>query len=85
MIEICINKGGIKMKPVYKCEYCDKMGTKEEIKEHEEQCYYNYDRKSCWTCKHRDPKSLMRFKCLLEKEIPENFCKVFRSLKIQKI
>lgn len=60
------------MKPVYKCDYCDKMGTKEEIKKHEAACMYNYDRHSCWTCKHRDPKSLFGFKCLLEKEIPAN-------------
>ena len=41
------------MKPVFKCDYCDKMGTEEEIREHEEKCTENYDKKSCYTCKHR--------------------------------
>lgn len=69
------------MKPVYRCEYCDHMGTEEEVRMHEEKCIYNYDRKSCWTCKNRDPKSLMRFKCLLGTEIPEGhmceFCSAY--------
>ena len=60
------------MKPVYKCEYCDQMGTKEKIEKHEVECIFNYDRKSCWTCKNRDPNSLFKFKCLLGKEIPEH-------------
>ena len=59
------------MKPVYKCEYCTHMGIEDEVREHEIKCYYNYDRKSCWTCKHRDPKSLIRFECLLGTEIAE--------------
>ena len=59
------------MEPVYKCGYCSYMGTVEETSEHEMQCIYNYDRKSCWTCKHRDPNSLMKFKCLLGTDIPE--------------
>jgi hypothetical protein len=48
------------------------MGTEDEIREHEIKCYWNYDRKSCRTCKHRDPKSLMQYKCLLDVDIPEN-------------
>jgi hypothetical protein len=59
------------MKQVYRCEYCDYMGTEDEVREHEIKCYWNYDRKSCWTCKHRDPNSLMRFKCLLGTEIAD--------------
>ena len=59
------------MKPVYRCEYCDHMGTEDEVREHEINCYWNYDRRSCWTCKHRDRSSLMRLKCLLGTEIPE--------------
>ena len=58
------------MKPVYRCEYCDHMGTEDEVREHEIKCYYNYNRKSCWTCKHRDHSNLMMFKCLLGTEIP---------------
>jgi hypothetical protein len=45
------------------------MGIEDEVREHEVKCYYNYDRKSCWTCKHRDPNSMMQFKCLLGTEI----------------
>ena len=59
------------MKPMYRCEYCDHMGTEDEVREHEAKCIYNYDRNSCWTCKHRDKNSLMRFKCLCGVEIPE--------------
>ena len=59
------------MKPVYRCEYCGHMGTEDEVREHEVNCYHNYDRRSCWTCKHKDPKNLLRFKCMLGTEIPE--------------
>lgn len=67
------------MKPVFKCDYCSKMGTEEEIKKHELECLDNYDRKSCYTCMH---KKFIRFndinkggaivhECKLGKEIPE--------------
>ena len=59
------------MKPVYKCDYCDHMGTEDDVREHEIKCFYNYDRKSCYTCKHRDSISLVRYKCLLDIDIPE--------------
>lgn len=59
------------MKPVYKCDYCDHMGTEDDIRKHEVECFYNYDRKSCHTCKHRDPKSLTQYKCLLGVDILE--------------
>lgn len=69
------------MKPVYRCEYCDHMGTEDDVRKHEINCMYNYDRKSCWTCKHRDSSSLMRFKCLLGTKIPEGkiyeFCRKY--------
>ena len=45
------------MKPVFKCDYCDKMGTEEEIREHETVCTDNYDRRSCRTCVHKGLKS----------------------------
>lgn len=38
------------MKPVFKCDYCSKIGTEKEIKVHEPACVENYDRKSCFTC-----------------------------------
>lgn len=41
------------MKPVFKCDYCSKMGTEEEIREHEPSCVKNYDKKSCHTCKYK--------------------------------
>ena len=44
------------MKPVFKCDYCSKMGTEEEIREHEANCFDNYDRKSCFTCIHKHTK-----------------------------
>ncbi len=60
------------MKPVYRCDYCDQMGTAEEIMAHEEKCYWNYNRKNCWTCRHREMQTLSRWKCMLEVDIPEN-------------
>ena len=41
------------MKPVYKCDYCNFMGTKEEVEKHEPDCTDNYDMRSCHTCKHK--------------------------------
>ena len=64
----------VNMKPVFKCDYCSKMGTEEEIREHEPICMDNYDRKSCYTCVHKklEPKDKQWFyKCKLGKEIPE--------------
>ena len=37
------------MKAIYRCEYCDVTGTEEEIREHEEGCFKNYNKKSCLT------------------------------------
>ena len=51
------------MKPVFKCEYCTFMGTEEEVKTHEDTCANNYDKKSCFTCQHREylsPKQVKR-------------------------
>jgi hypothetical protein len=59
------------MKPIYRCEYCNHMGTMDELQEHEEKCFWNYNRKSCRTCKHKDPNSFTRYKCLLGTEIAE--------------
>ena len=62
------------MKPVFKCDYCSKMGTEEEIREHEPKCTDNYDRKSCYTCTHKklEPGDEQWFyKCKLGKEILE--------------
>ena len=62
------------MKPVFKCDYCDKMGTEEEISEHEPKCYDNYDRKSCFTCIHKRTKSKNNdwvYECEAGIDIPE--------------
>lgn len=68
------------MKPVFKCDYCSKMGTEEEIREHEPKCIENYDRKSCYTCVHRKISCIHNIKennktfvyeCKADKEIPK--------------
>lgn len=58
------------MKPVFKCDYCSKMGTEEEIREHEPKCFDNYDRRSCFTCIHKtlNPKC---YECDIGIEIPK--------------
>ena len=72
------------MKPVFKCDYCDKMGTEEEIREHEPVCTDNYDRKSCYTCvykKTRVKDGKWFFECEANEKIPEGkifeFCKKY--------
>lgn len=60
------------MKQIFKCEYCTFMGTEEEVKAHEETCFNNYDKKSCWTCEHRKILNLKQLKCNIGKEVPEN-------------
>lgn len=59
------------MKPVFKCDYCDFMGTEKEVKEHESKCTENYTRKSCYTCQHRKFVNLTQFHCKCGIEIPE--------------
>ena len=73
------------MKPVFKCDYCSKMGTKEEIKEHEPKCMENYDRENCHTCVHKILKSNGKqwfYECKAGKEIPVGaifeFCKSYK-------
>ena len=61
------------MKPVFKCDYCSEMGTEEEIKEHEIKCIYNYDRRSCCTCVHKNTRfknDNIIYECKADKEIP---------------
>lgn len=65
------------MKPVYKCDYCFYMGTEEEVKEHEPKCFYNYDMKNCYTCKHKMfggmEDSLVKYKCENDIDIPAGY------------
>lgn len=78
------------MKPVFKCDYCEFMGTEEEVRQHEPVCMDNYDRKSCYTCVYkelsfRDEK--YSYKCKMNKEVPEGkifeFCPQYeRKVKV---
>lgn len=73
------------MKPVFKCDHCDFMGTEEEVKRHEPICRNNYDVRGCYTCKHRgELKSVedgFKYECYNGKEIPINsiyqFCEKY--------
>lgn len=73
------------MKPVFKCDYCNFMGTEEEVKEHEPTCMDNYDRRSCYTCQHRGRirivNNLCKYECDKEIDIPEGklveFCHLY--------
>ncbi|MDD5980165.1 MAG: hypothetical protein PUC23_03535 [bacterium] len=66
------------MKPVFKCDYCSKMGTEEEIREHEEKCPDNYDKKDCNTCIHRKINMKKEwYECQAGKEIPKGKVYVF--------
>lgn len=40
------------MKEVFKCDYCNYIGTKEEVKEHERKCLSNPDVKCCYNCQY---------------------------------
>lgn len=40
------------MKPVFKCEYCNFIGTKEVVEEHEKVCINNPAVKCCQNCKY---------------------------------
>ena len=64
------------MKPVFKCDYCNFMGTEEAVAAHEPKCHENYDMKSCYTCIHRDGIKRIddewAYKCKAERDIPAN-------------
>ena len=59
------------MKQLFRCEYCQDIGTEEEIKKHEEECIYNYNKKSCWTCKHAKRSWITTVECTVGQEIPQ--------------
>ena len=59
------------MKPVFKCDYCDFMGTEDETKAHELKCTENYDRRSCHICEYRKLKGLISYECTNGRELPE--------------
>ena len=57
------------MKQLYKCEYCNFIGTEEEVKKHEEICELNSINKDCMSCKHKKFVG-MNIECGAGKEIP---------------
>ena len=59
------------MKAIFRCEYCDQMGTAEEIEKHEDECIHNRTKRSCLTCKHKVLKSLQKYECALNRDIPD--------------
>ena len=59
------------MKPIYRCEYCDHMGTEDEVQEHEKECLKNFNNKGCLTCKHCKTDGIKKMECFYGKEIPE--------------
>ena len=67
------------MKPVFKCEYCDFMGTEEQVEKHEDTCFNNYNKRSCLTCKHKEIVKWNQYGCKCGNNIPENqiyeFCR----------
>lgn len=58
------------MKQLFRCEYCTETGTEDEIREHEEACLWNYNKRTCYTCKHADRK-VMKFTCNADRVIEE--------------
>ena len=60
------------MKPIYRCDYCPKTGTEEELKKHEAQCVYNKAKRACFTCGYRKGWGFGTFKCQQNIEIPKD-------------
>lgn len=64
------------MKPVFKCDYCDFVGTENEVTNHEPNCRENYNMKSCYTCKHNEKAEFVeggiKYICDKGKDIPVN-------------
>ena len=58
------------MKQVYRCEYCDHMGTEEDVLKHEQECLWNRDKRTCTTCKKCD-RGFLKYKCNDGNEIPD--------------
>lgn len=56
------------MKPLYRCDWCVKTGTEEEIAEHEKTCLCNTTLRSCHTCLNEE--GFLTIKCKKGVEIP---------------
>ena len=68
------------MKPIYQCDWCGKRDTEDVIREHEANCTYNKELRSCYTCKNQ--KGFTKIECSV-KEIPEgkyiSFCPLWED------
>ena len=68
------------MKPIYQCDWCGKRDIEDVIREHEANCTYNKELRSCYTCKNQ--KGLTKLECPV-KEIPEgkyiSFCPLWED------
>lgn len=40
------------MKIIYRCDYCNTIGTEDEIQAHEASCLHNPDNRCCLSCKY---------------------------------
>lgn len=58
------------MKQLFRCEYCNEIGTAEEMTKHEAECIHNYTKRSCMTCKYAQ-RSFTKFTCDAGREIPD--------------
>ena len=59
------------MKTIYRCDWCDKTGTLDEITKHEKSCIHNKDLHSCFTCGNCNKAKLTEFHCKAGKAIPK--------------
>lgn len=61
------------MKELYRCDYCDKIGTIEELTEHEPICENNPKKRNCGTCDNAKFINLNQFECKIhpDRDVPE--------------
>ena len=62
------------MKPVFKCDYCSKIGTEEEIREHEPDTIDYFSMSIFYACRYDNffyHNYLCTQECKIGKEIPE--------------
>ena len=57
------------MQPVYRCDYCNRKGSKAEIKKTRARLRFNKARRTCHTCCYREGWTF--FKCKNGKDLPE--------------
>jgi hypothetical protein len=57
------------MKPLFRCDYCDKIDTEDVIAKHELECINNYNNHSCYTCKHLGKLGVTEVGCRVGKAI----------------